>query len=98
MSKTTVVNIKTDEYDVYIGRPGRGQDGYFGNPFILMPWQKRGATLEVYRQYFYDKIKIFPEFKRRVHELKGKRLGCFCAPEPCHGDIIAEYLNNLPDE
>jgi hypothetical protein len=37
------------------------------------------------------------EFKRRIHELKGKTLGCFCKPEACHGDVIAEYLNNLQD-
>ena len=30
-----------------------------------------------------------------VVKLKGKTLGCFCKPYPCHGDIIAEYLNLL---
>ena len=26
--KTTVVNIRYDDYDVYIGRAGKGQSGY----------------------------------------------------------------------
>ncbi len=32
---TRVVNIRKKAYDVYIGRAGKGQDGYFGNPFRL---------------------------------------------------------------
>ncbi|MCG6418638.1 DUF4326 domain-containing protein [Vibrio fluvialis] len=27
----------------------------------------------------------------------GKRLGCFCKPDDCHGDIIAEFLNSYDD-
>jgi hypothetical protein len=30
--------------------------------------------------------------------LRGKTLGCFCKPHPCHGDIIAAYLDSLEDE
>lgn len=26
--------------------------------------------------------------------LKGKILGCYCAPQRCHADIIAEYANS----
>jgi hypothetical protein len=32
--QTVVVNIHKP-FDVYIGRTGRGQDGYFGNPFRM---------------------------------------------------------------
>jgi hypothetical protein len=91
---TKVVNLRKEHYDVYIGRPGKGQDGYFGNPFRLAQSMNRGATIEGYRDYFYARLEKDPEFKRRVLELKGKRLGCFCKPYPCHGDVIAEYLNN----
>jgi hypothetical protein len=95
---TKTVNIYTSGYDVYIGRAGKGQDGYFGNPFRLRYGEKRGATIERYRTYFHNRMETDPEFKRRVHELKGKTLGCFCKPYPCHGDVIVEYLNNLPEE
>jgi len=91
--KTTVVNIRYDDYDVYIGRAGKGQSGYFGNPFPLMG-ASRGATIEKYKEYFYKRINTDPEFKERVLSLKGKRLGCFCKPYQCHGDIIAEYLES----
>ena len=92
---TNVVNIRISEYDVYIGRAGKGQDGYFGNPFRLRANESRGATIDRYREYFYDRLETDPDFKNRIHELKGKTLGCFCKPDACHGDVIAEYLNNL---
>jgi len=96
--QTKVVNIRNSEYDVYIGRAGRGEDGYFGNPFRLRYDEARGATIDRYRKYFYDRLKTDSQFKRRVHELKGLTLGCFCKPDACHGDVIKEYLDNLqPD-
>jgi len=90
--RTRVVNLRKDKYDVYIGRAGRGQDGYFGNPFPLGS-QPRGATIEKYRGYFLDRLRTDERFARRVRALKGKTLGCFCKPHPCHGDVIAEYLD-----
>jgi hypothetical protein len=95
---TKTVNIYSSGYDVYIGRAGKSQDGNFGNPFRLRAFEERGATIERYRKYFHNRMETDPEFKRRVHELKGKTLGCFCKPYPCHGDVIADYLNNLPEE
>jgi hypothetical protein len=92
---TQVVNIKNSAYDVYIGRAGHGEDGYFGNPFRLSASESRGATIERYRKYFHNRLKTDPEFKRRVHQLKGKTLGCFCKPYSCHGDVIKEYLDSL---
>jgi hypothetical protein len=92
---TQVVNIRRDGYDVYIGRAGKGHDGYFGNPFRLGMNETRGATLEKYREYFYNRLRSDPEFKERIESLKGKTLGCFCKPNPCHGDIIKEYLDSI---
>jgi len=96
--QTKVVNIRCSDYDVYIGRAGRGEDGYFGNPFRLRYNEPRGATIEKFKKYFYDRLKTDPEFRRRVEALKGLTLGCFCKPDACHGDVIAEYLDILTDE
>lgn len=95
MSKTRVVNIRKEAYDVYIGRAGHGMDGYFGNPFRLGPGMTRGDTLDRYRKYFYHRLGIDKEFRKRIGELQGKTLGCFCKPNPCHGDIIKEYLDRM---
>ena len=53
---TKVVNIHADKYDVYIGKAGKGQDGYFDNPFRLRNGEKRGATIEKYKTYFYERL------------------------------------------
>jgi len=79
--RTWVVNLRKDRYDVYVGRAGRGEDGYFGNPFPLGE-QSRGATIERYRGYFLNRLRTDEQFARRVRALKGKTLGCFCKPHP----------------
>ena len=88
--ETVVVNIYKENCDVYIGRAGKGQDGYFGNPYGD---RSREENISRFKEYFYWRIENDPEFKQRVEQLKGKILGCFCKPKSCHGDIIAEYLN-----
>ena len=92
---TKVINIKHGHLcDVYIGRAGKGESGYFGNPFRLKPNEDRGSTLIRYKEYFYKRLESDSEFKQRILALKDKTLGCFCKPHACHGDIIAEYLDN----
>lgn len=97
MPRTYVVHLGRSAYDVYIGRAGKGHDGYFGNPIKLEHESERDKVLGRYRDYFYKRLESDPEFKRRIHELRGKILGCFCKPLKCHGDVIAEYLNSLPE-
>lgn len=89
---TQVVNLRTDRFDVYIGRTGHGRTGYFGNPFRVR--EHGQSALEQYRHYFAARILTDPEFKRRVLALEGKALGCFCKPGPCHGDVIVEWLES----
>lgn len=91
---TRVVNLYKEPYDVYIGRAGKGKDGYFGNPIPLKKGEPRGTTIEKYKEYFYSRLESDNEFKSRVLQLKGKTLGCFCKPNACHGDIIVNYLEN----
>jgi transcriptional regulator with XRE-family HTH domain len=92
---TVVVNLRKESFDVYIGRKGKGYSGYYGNPFRVgsMPIEQ---VLVRYREYFIKRIASDPEFKSRVLKLRGRRLGCFCVPNPCHGQIIVEWLNSQP--
>lgn len=98
MGRTTVIHIQDRQPgDVYIGRAGRGEDdGYFGNPYTITGSWTRPMVIEAYRGYFENRIQTDAEFKRRVLRLRGKRLVCFCAPEPCHGDVIAEWCESQP--
>lgn len=88
---TRVVNLRrTGDYDVYIGRAGHGQSGYFGNPFND---GTRESNIERFRTYFLERVESDPVFRSRVLALKGKRLACFCAPLRCHGDVIKAWLD-----
>jgi hypothetical protein len=68
MIMTEVVNIHCSGYDVYIGRTGKGQDGYFGNPFRLRASEERGATIAQYRKHFHDRMETDPEFNPHCSE------------------------------
>lgn len=99
---TKVVNIRSgDKFDAYIGRAGHGQDGYYGNPHIIgfcklcKRTHDREDSIKEYKEYFYKRIAEDEAFRLGVKLLKDNVLGCFCAPEKCHGDIIKEYLDNL---
>lgn len=88
---TKVINVdKCNTYDVYIGRGSK-----WGNPYAI---GFSGDRDEVIRKYKYDFERDFFKFsKEDVLELKGKALGCHCKPAPCHGDVLADYLNSLDD-
>lgn len=76
-----VVNIKKNEpYDVYIGRGSK-----WGNPFKN---GTRKQNIMDYKEYIMER----PDLLKELRELKGKRLGCYCAPLPCHGDILIELM------
>jgi len=99
---TKIINIKSgDKFDTYIGRAGRGNDGYYGNPHnigyceLCHRIHDREDSLREYKIYFDKKIKEDDAFQTGIKLLKDRTLGCFCKPENCHGDIIKEYLDNL---
>ncbi|MCE5309666.1 MAG: DUF4326 domain-containing protein [Acidobacteriales bacterium] len=87
---TRVVNLRREPYDVYIGRPGRGQKGPWGNPFTLGRDGDRAAVLAKYRRWLLSHPELVERARR---ELKGKTLGCFCKPLACHGDVLAELID-----
>jgi len=91
---TRVVHIHKEKYDVYIGRSGKGQDGYFGNPYVIGKDGTREDVIMAYSIYFEQRINRDPEFRTRIEALRGETLGCFCTPQACHGDVIAEWLDN----
>ena len=92
-SPTTVVNWrKCKEGVVYIGRGRRGKPTKWGNPFSL-PNNPSEQDLVVcllrYAWHVHDK-----RLYEGVHEdLAGKKLGCFCHPKRCHGDILARLAD-----
>lgn len=86
MTPTKVVNIRRESYDVLIDRRSK-----WGNPFRL---DRDGTRTEVIAKYQVW-IQTQPQLLASLSELKGKRLGCWCAPLPCHGDILAELTDEF---
>jgi hypothetical protein len=93
-----VVHCKKEpNFDIYIGRPNRfvrlsieqasWPDPYkWGNPFKIGRDGTREEVIIKYREWILTQ----PELLKQLPELYGKTLGCWCAPLPCHGDVLKE--------
>jgi hypothetical protein len=90
MTHPLVVNRRKAPFDVYVGRPS-----VWGNPYGTdrkPPFRVdiREEAIEAYEKWLLAQPELVERAKR---ELKGKVLGCWCAPEPCHGEILARIAN-----
>jgi len=82
---TRVVHCKKEPYDVYIGRPGK-----WGNPFEMSKDHDRYDVIQAYRTWLVAQPELLLSLR---DELRGKVLGCWCAPQACHGDILAQLAD-----
>jgi Domain of unknown function (DUF4326) len=75
---------------VYVGRGGRwGPGSKWGNPFKHGRDGSRDEVVEKYRAWIVQQ----PELMAALHELRGKDLVCWCAPERCHAEVLIELAN-----
>lgn len=88
----TVVHCKRDEHDVYIGRGGR-----WGNPFSHREGTRaqfvvgsRDEAISAYRGWLWAEVRAGRIGVAQLATLHGKRLGCWCAPQPCHGEVLVQ--------
>ena len=90
-SRAKVVNIESEECDVFIGRPSK-----WGNPFKIGPANyTREQALDMYKKWIVEQDDLLEQ----INELKDKTLGCYCKPEDCHGDTLLKLANpQLPLE
>lgn len=77
---------------VYVGRPSR-----FGNPYKVDE-SLRALSLDEQRRHldatFGQYLRAKPWLVREIRtELAGKDLVCWCAPLPCHADILLRVAN-----
>ena len=85
-----VVNIRhvdRDEYDVYVGR---GKSSCWGNPYVIGKDGNREEVIAKYRALLWKRVngKHGDKWIRALADLDGKVLGCYCAPAPCHADVL----------
>jgi hypothetical protein len=89
---TKVVHVRKAPFDIYIGRSFvEFPESDWHNPFKLGVDGTRKEVLQKYREYLLGR----PDLVARLHELRGKTLGCWCKPKlSCHGDVLAELADS----
>lgn len=96
-----------DPGNAYVGRGGVvfvDKERYpkkassFCNPFKV---GKDGTLDEVvakFRVYMTDRLSKEPALVGELLALEGKRLGCWCKPNACHGDVLLELIETYKNK
>ena len=78
---------------VYIGRAGPTYGfpaSKWANKFMIGRDGAREEVIETYERWLRDER---PDLMAALNELRGKDLVCWCAPKPCHGDVLLRLAN-----
>lgn len=93
---TKVVNVHYQPFDVYIGRQhGKYHpkgDSIWHNPFITGQDGTREDVIRLYEEYIRARLQQGNISVRDLLRLRGKKLGCFCKPRDCHGDVLLKLI------
>lgn len=65
------------------------RNSIWGNPFILDEDGDRETVIENYADYLTKR----PSLRKMNATLRGRILGCWCYPEPCHGHILTKEFD-----
>jgi hypothetical protein len=83
---------KIPQESVYCGRPSK-----WGNPFVIgQKYKGRTLTRNLAIRCFEDWFRYSNEglkLQGSLYELHDKDLVCFCAPLPCHCEVIVQVYN-----
>ena len=80
-----VKNRSKSSDGIYVGRPT-----IWGNPFIIGTDGTREEVILKYEEYLLSNHTLM----KKLHELNGRDLICWCAPKACHADVLLKYANN----
>lgn len=103
--KALVKNVHNDRCKVYVGRPmaaprGARPGGHpkygWGNPFSMGGGASRGSVIRQYTDWILAPDRAEMRLVAR-RDLRGKTLGCFCAPLSCHAHVLAMIANSEDD-
>jgi Domain of unknown function (DUF4326) len=82
----------------YVGRT-QSQGGWrllrqspFRNPFSAQKVGGAERAVELYREWLAEQPDLMDRARR---ELRGRALGCWCSPRPCHATVLADLVNEL---
>ena len=103
MKRVHVRNVRESVEGEYIGRAGRARAGSpLGNPFVIGRDGDRAAVIAKYRTHFAAQLGrrdgvVMKDLERLVSILRHEgmlTLLCWCAPEACHGDVVAQWIES----
>jgi hypothetical protein len=60
-----------------------------GNPYVIGRDGDRGQVIAAFARYVVHR----PDLMALLPGLRGRVLGCHCAPLPCHGDVLARLAD-----
>jgi len=92
-----------DNNNIYIGRKGvvfidkkrfPANSSNFANPYKIGKDGNREEIMNKYRDYIIKRLENDKNLIEELISLKGKKLGCWCYPEICHGNILLELIDN----
>ena len=96
--KIELLNIKDYSEDdfIFIGRPS-----IFGNPYSHKEksqakyiTETRDESIEMYRKHLDENPHIIDSLLKELQESNTNKIGCFCVPKKCHGEILIEAVEN----
>ena len=90
--KTAPDNWRDNPEYVYIGYASPRYNikrSKWNNHLRIRRDSDRASILQAYRVWLMRQDDLLAD----LHELRGKTLVCYCAPEACHGDVLAELAN-----
>lgn len=109
--KTRVIHVRdlADHPDgVYIGRAvprAKLSKSRYANPFIIGIDGDRDDVIRKFGRWLGGDPELVrengePPTLADIHrDLRGKALACWCAPQPCHGDVLALLADHvLPED
>lgn len=89
--KTKVVHCKKEPFDVMVDR-----GTIYGNPFRIGVDGDRNEVIDKCRLWVLGVLPA-PDGRRpptedEINQLRGLRIGCWCKPLACHGDLYVSIL------
>jgi transcriptional regulator with XRE-family HTH domain len=67
----------------------------WGNPFETPTDGDRATVIANYEQHY---LPHKPSLLSKLDDLRGKALGCWCAPESCHGDVLKNWAEGVGEQ
>ena len=91
--ETVVINMHSGDHNnlwTWAKRAGRAaridRKSPCENPRVIAAGHSRDNVCDWYTDEYWP---TRPDLAAEVHTLRGKALGCWCAPARCHGDFLA---------